>query len=235
MVSRIAVLTPSRERPQQCYDMIESIAATALQPVDVYVGVDHDDPYLDHYVNLESHFEFCQNVRVAVLAGDRMQLGPWTNKLAQIALTFPGVDYLVSFGDDHRCRTPEWDRIAATHVEEHGLGLVYGRDGLQDENLPTAPIWSAEIIRALGWYFFPGCKHLYADNMWKVVADAVGRRFYLPEIEVEHLHPSTGKVEADDVNRENDSYYGVDGARYTSYIQSRKFSDDLNRVMEVIG
>lgn len=202
----IAVLTPSRSRPRQLTEMIEAVKRTAIWDVRIYVGLDEDDA---------DSYEIPTDVRCVV--GSRQQLAPWTNDLARIALE-DGADILASFGDDHRPRTSGWDALVTSAMLNMGSGLVYAADGLQDERLPTAPFWSADVIRELGWFFPPALKHLYADNYWLRLATDIERCVYLPDVLIEHLHPSAGKAEEDDVNRANDSHYEQDRQAYEAFI-----------------
>lgn len=199
MALSIAVLTPSL-RPARAVEMVESIRATADSHVSIVLGM-----------NTSWGAGIEQQVRVGldthVAFGPRQQLGPWTNQLAAQALSF---DILASFGDDHRPRTQGWDTRIREAFEEVGSGLVYTADGLQDERLPTAPFWSSDIIAALGWYFPPTLMHMYADNFWLELANALGRRTYLPGVLIEHMHPSVGKAPMDDVYVANDAHIEPD-------------------------
>jgi len=186
--------------------MIEAARETAGGDIAIYVGLDEDDA--DFYERLPD---------VRYVVGPRKQLAPWTNYLALLALA-DGADILASFGDDHRPRTQGWDTAVEDAMGTIRSGLVYTADGLQDERLPTAPFWSADIIRKLGWFFPPALKHLYADNYWLKLATDIGRSKYLPDVLIEHLHPSAGKAQEDDVNRANDSHYEHDRQAYAAFI-----------------
>jgi hypothetical protein len=200
----IAILTPSRGRPERLAEMIESIRETADGEVAIYVGLDLDD-----WANYK------QADGVSYLVRPRMRLAPWTNLLATEALAH-GHEIIGFFGDDHRPRTQGWDALVKAAFDRMGSGLVYGDDLLQGENLPTAPFWSADVIRALGWYYPPTLTHLYADDYWLALANDLHIRTYLPDVLIEHMHPSaldtegTPKAIADALNAENDSFLESD-------------------------
>lgn len=220
----IAVLTPTRDRPQQLLDMLGAVISTAEHGIRVYVGIDDDDrSYDDLFIDTPVFYR---------VAGPRKQLGAWTNELAKIAVA-DGYDILASFGDDHRPRTQGWDTRVREAFDGMGSGLVYTADGLQDERLPTAPFWSADVVRELGWYFPPAQAHLYADDFWLAFSNAIGRRTYLPDVLIEHLHPSSGKAEADAVNVENDSHYDADRAAFLQYMADG-FAADVERVKAIL-
>lgn len=225
LLMTIAILTPSRDRPQQLLEMVQSTLATAEGKVEIFIGLDCDDR--EDYTRIAA----LRDSRVHVCRAQRMQLGAWTNHLAELTwLRFP---ILASFGDDHRPRTNGWDTRVREAFDRMGPGLVYTADGLQDERLPTAPFWSAEVIRELGWYFPPKLKHLYADDFWLAMANRIGRRSYLPDVLIEHLHPSSGKSEPDAINEANDSHYDADRLAFTAYMADR-FDADAQRVREAL-
>lgn len=204
----IAVLTPSRGRPDRFREMVDAINDTAYGHIRVYLATDDDDPMYPIIPGVRS------------VRGPRDSLVGWTNDLAGWAI-HDGADVLASFGDDHRPRTMGWDVDVAAAFEAMGSGLVYTADGLQDERLPTAPFWSADIIGRLGWFFPPTLEHLYADNYWLRLANDLGRRTYLPEVLIEHLHPSTGKAPEDDLTREIDACYERDKAAFELFVQDQ--------------
>lgn len=198
----------------------------ASDDVYLYIGVDEDDSSYDGFLFEGSH--------VMAVVGPRQQLAGWTNTLAELALA-DGHEILASFGDDHRPRTFGWDKRVLEAFNERGKGLVYTRDGLQDENLPTAPFWSSEIIAALGWYFPPILKHLWADNFWHAFADALGRRFYLDDVLIQHLHPSAPDGNAyDAVNAGNDEHELEDRHNFHAFLGTREYQACLERVRAIL-
>lgn len=246
----IAILTPSRGRPQALAEMIRSICETvSSEVVRVYVGLDDDDHeaynevwdvYGSRSLVLACHAdplpgESPEGARLSVSfhTRPRMQLGPWTNVLSEIAIG-EGFDVLASFGDDHRPRTRGWDTMVMEAMRRIAGGLVYTRDGLQDARLPTAPFWSARVIEALGWYFPPGQLHLYADDFWLRLAGDLGRCVYLPGVLVEHLHPSAGHRVADAVNEESDALYDHDQQAFERFVRSVGYRQAVEHVRDVL-
>lgn len=221
----IAVLVPSRSRPDRFTQLLDSIETTAHGHVAVYCGLDADDPYEWYYPARPSPHTYVH--------GPRKGLAAWTNHLATLAIA-DGHSILASFGDDHRPRTPGWDLLVADAMERQP-GLVYTRDGLQDERLPTAPFWPAGVVLALGWFFPPVLGHMYADNWWKQFAQDLGRCTFLPDVLIEHMHPSAGKAEADALTVENDSHYETDHAAYIELVTGVEHRQALQRVRSACG
>ena len=224
----LAILTPSRGRPDRLAEMIAAIRATATDKVAVYVGLDKDD---------WENYDPIPDVRYQVRP--RMRLAAWTNLLAAAALV-DGHEIIGFFGDDHRPRTQGWDLRVREAFDRIGCGLVYCADGLQDERLPTAPFWSADVLRALGWFYPPTLQHLYADDYWLALANDLDRRSYLQDVLIEHMHPSAldadgiPKGVADALNVENDSFYDRDRNEFLRILRE-DHQDTLARVKEALG
>lgn len=106
--------------------------------------------------------------------------------------------YAVGFmGDDHMPRTDGWDEIFVSELVKLGSGFVYGRDGLQDENIPTHVAMTSDIPLELGFMALPNLLHLYADDFWLALGKSVNKIKYIPEVYVEHMHPAVGKSISD--------------------------------------
>jgi hypothetical protein len=204
---KLVILTPSRGRPEGFAAMVQAVRSTAARPenISILLATDDDDVA---YPELEG---------VTHLHGPRQRLAQWTNQLASHALE-DDADILAFLGDDHRPRTHGWDLMVAGAFVQMGSGLVYCADGLQNERLPTAPFWSADIIRALGFFYPPNQVHLYADDYWLRLARDLGRCSYLRGVLIEHCHPSAGKAIYDDTYRENDTWYDHDFKAFHQFL-----------------
>ena len=221
---RIAILTPTRHRPRRLLEMLDAIARTAAQPATVHVGIDDDDTgYQDEYD--------CTPHTVIVHRHARQRLGPWVNMMAALERD---ADILAFFGDDHRPRTVGWDTAVCDAFTGMGSGLVYGCDRLQNERLPTAPFWSTDIIRELGWYYPPNQVHMFADDFWLRLANDLGRCTYLPDVVIEHMHPSARKAQTDDVYQEADTNYGRDGDAFRRLVNSAEYRQLVGRIRRIL-
>jgi len=169
---------------------------------------------------------------VICLRGPRQRLAGWANQLATVALE-DGAEILGFLGDDHRPRTAGWDLQVVGAFTQMSSGLVYCADGLQNERLPTAPFWSADVIRALGFFYPPKQVHLYADDYWLRLACDLGRRYYLGGVLIEHCHPSAGKAVYDDTYRENDTWYEHDRRAFEAFVRE-EHPACLARVQEAL-
>lgn len=188
--SPILLVVPSRGRPEKAAELVEAVTNTVVGPVDLLFGVDVDDPTMHRYpVDRGPH------VRTTI--GARQGMGGTLNALA---VAHAGAYEVIGFcGDDHRPRTQGWDHMILEAARQPGFRhrVIYGDDLIQGANLPTAVFMDAAIIRAIGYMVPPGQRHLYIDNAWKALGEALGTLTYMPGMVIEHMHPIAHKAEWD--------------------------------------
>lgn len=225
-MSDLAILVPSRGRPQQMAELLAAVGRTAVTAPLVYVGLDDDDA---DYGDLTAHYS-----NVVVHRGPRQLLAAKTNQLADEALAAPNRPrFLASLGDDHRPRTPGWDRKLMGAIGQLGKpGWAYGDDKLQGPNLPTAWVQSADLVDALGWVMLPACQHMYVDNVVLELGRETGRIVYCPGVVVEHMHPVAGKAQWDSSYKESNSarQYSRDLAAFEEW-KAAGLADDAKKVL----
>lgn len=231
----LAVIVPSRGRPGQLVEMATAawdFAERAIpHQIRIVAGVDEDDPERGEYLQHKPPF---LDVRI----GPRRSLSGWTNHLAHEVLAERNPPrYLASLGDDHRPRTPGWDRRLIAAIESLGgaPGIAYGNDLYQGPALPTAWVVSADLVRAVGWMMLPACQHMYVDNAVLALGQALGRILYCPDVVIEHLHPAAGKAALDDSYRETNSAerYAADRQAFTRWQREGGLAADVAKILEV--
>jgi hypothetical protein len=219
------MIVPSRGRPQNVAALLTSWAETANGSADLAIVLDEDDPARPEYFS-----QLDKDVVAAVLPRwvvmtRRLRLGGTLN---EVALTH-GRDYqMVGFlGDDHRPRSLGWDARLVAALRELGTGMVYGDDLFQRQNLPTQIAMTSDIVQALGYMVPGGLVHLYIDNAWAELGNAIGRLRYLPDVVIEHLHPSAGKAAMDASYEETNSQQQFDADKHR-FEDWKRFSLDAD-------
>lgn len=120
------------------------------------------------------------------------------------------------FADDVRMRTPNWDQRVCDRLCDKG-GMVYGRDGLQDERLGTHPFVAANVFTSLG-FIQPRCLiHFYTDTFLRDLLSPLGKSQYDSGLFTEHLHPETGKSLDDATYQMARSHWEHDTSAYGHY------------------
>jgi hypothetical protein len=220
------MICPSRGRPGNAAELIRlwpQVTADAM----LLVAVDADDPRAGEYARL-SRWQMAQ---VTIGTWPRGP-GPILNMLAPgLAAVFPAAGFL---GDDHRPRTPGWDKTL-TDALITGAGVAYGDDGLRGEELPTAVVMSAALVRGLGYMCPPGLAHLHVDAFWKRLGTDIGNLQYRPDVLIEHMHPSAGKAAGDDGYARMLALEaaGTDRRSYEEFL-ARRWPGDLARLKDYL-
>lgn len=201
----LLIVTPTRQRPDSARRLARAVAETATADTVLLLAVDDDDPSYDDGVD-----------GAEVVRGPRRNCVQWSNLIA--AGHGPGYRAVASLGDDHVPETRGWDsRLLAAIDDMGGAGIAYGDDGLQGENLPTAPVISMDIVTALGWLFLPQVRHYFADNAWKDIAQGAGCLAYLPDVIIRHLHCCNGTAPRDRVYADEEPAMEPDRAAYWAW------------------
>ncbi|WP_439444444.1 galactosyltransferase-related protein [Xanthomonas translucens pv. translucens] len=175
---RVAVIAPSRGRPENIERLWRSIQDTALLRVDLLVGLDEDDA--GKYPRLDG---------VQYVVKPRQRLNAWWNELALANLD--RYDTFVFAGDDNVMVTPGWDFLLDDELARHNyIGFATGPDGLRTDKKFTWAAIGARQIEALGYVGPPGLIHLCIDTAWQYLANATGTMYWLDHVLIEHLHYS---------------------------------------------
>lgn len=185
-MNKLLIIVPSRNRPENAYRLLNQIKSTLPADADLSVifAVDSDDATAEFYP--EGH--------TTLVEGGTMVKA--LNEIASIsAFSF---EYLGFLGDDTMPKGNWYNEIVAA-LESTKNSVVYGNDGIYGEQLPTGAFIDSRIVRTLGWMAPPAQKHLYVDNFWKALGEALGTLVYVESAVIEHLHPIKGLIPMDAV------------------------------------
>jgi hypothetical protein len=192
---------------------------------DLLIRCDADDPAVQDY--LQVFRDVSPQVPGAIFSvGPRLRLGPTLN--AEAVRYAPAYDAIGFLGDDHCPRTPQWDEMLAASITDGGI--AYGDDLLQGAALATALLMSSDIIEATGQFCPRNQTHLYLDNYWMDLGQALGKLHFVPGVILEHLHPGNGKAESDAGYFEVNVLDPADRLAYSEYKETQ-FADDVLKVL----
>lgn len=228
----IAVFCPTRNRPkairEAAYSLIETrrLGSTRLVAI-----IDADDLDAEEYVKQANTlydyvFPIHEGGMVAALNAG----------VKQVLAEDPSITICGFIGDDHRFRTKGWDE--AFEKELARPGYVYGYDGFwHDGKIPTQIFISREIVEALGYMALPDCHHLYVDNAWRSVGDAIHRFTWRRDVLIEHMHPAINKAEWDEGYKRvnSDEMYERDRKAFEAWRASPRFAEDVQRARRALG
>jgi hypothetical protein len=210
--------------------LVGALRLRAYSTTQFIIGIDDDDPNYEEYYEIVGHFDpsFAR-----VVTNPRSSIVAIMNQVSHAMMVTHEchLDVIGFMGDDHLPQTQFWDdRLgnAALHVR----GVAYGNDLIQGENLPTAVAVDARVIETLGFMAPPTMTHLYVDNFWKDLGQAIDGLIYLPDVIIEHMHPIAGKSSWDDgYKRVNGGeMYQRDAEAYAAYRQVN-FANDVSKLI----
>jgi hypothetical protein len=217
----LALVVPSRGRPQNIQRLIDAMTLTCLADTELIVGVDLDDPTLPDYGS--------DRGRVRIVHCPRMPLVAWLNFLAS-ECDAPLIGHI---GDDNVPRTEGWDLRIIESLERQGeISFCFGDDldpGRAPGSLSIHIFMTAEVIRRLGYMGPPQIQHMYVDPVWYAWGQATSIEF-LPDVVLEHLHYTLGKASADESYRQSTGLIPTDLQHYKDYC-----SGGLNVDIEKLG
>jgi hypothetical protein len=214
----LTVLVPSRGRPHNIQQLLESWESTVTGDTHLIVLVDDDDPTLEEYLKLP----------VEIRVGPRLRIGGTLNVVApEIATTSRNIGFM---GDDHRPRTKGWDEAFINELDKLKVGVVYGNDLAHGVNLATSVTMTSNIVNTLGYMCVPGSIHLFLDNFWMEIGRGTNIT-YFDDVVIEHVHPLFQKAPSDNTYIEANSpeVWGADEITFNNYVATQ-LQDDLQKL-----
>jgi hypothetical protein len=191
----LVVLIASKGRPESVERMAAAFAATGAGGVPIVWAVDDSDLASPAY-----HLGTAGLVHPMVVLGvEGGSMAAALNEGARWIVNESGMDpfAVAVLNDDHLPRTEGWHLALVDNLAEMGAGIVYPNDLLRGERLPTAWAMTADVVRAINRVVPALVEHLYADNAVLDLGQAAGCIRYLPDVVVEHMHPTAGKAAED--------------------------------------
>ena len=184
---RIAVVTPTRGRPERVRTMIDSALEAAGDPesIDLWFYVDDDDPSLPGYRKVFA------DRPVHVMYGPSDGVGRAWNRMARAA-TARGCELFMLGNDDLVFVTPDWDRTLREHVDlyavENYICCWFFNDGAQGRRHAEFPILHRNWIEATG-YLFPEIFGFWFHDTWITnVAFRLHRLHWIKAVRIQHHH-----------------------------------------------
>ena len=235
-----SILTPTRNRPNNCERFIKSVynSARTRKNVEMIFYIDNDDPAITSYKSLDWHaqkeYEGFKNIKF--IYGEPKSVSISWNDLAAECIG----DVLIMGNDDLVYQTDGWDEKLDQELDTYKKDKVYVAwmdDGLNQDRHCAFPIVSREWYECLG-RFTPGCFHFGYNDTWIFdVGKMLDRLHYIPFIKAEHLHFSTGKSEMDDTyarnrTQEKGNLYAKDKILFGKTRAARQ--DDRDKLRELI-
>ena len=161
-MSRVAVLIPSRGRPESLKGSIQSVLDTA-SVADVHCWIDSDQQA--DYEAIQANF--AGNPRVTFVFGDRVGPVAAANELVRLS---PGYKAYGLITDDTQMVTWGWDAWVLFALESMPLAVISPRHNLGEH--VDMPFVSAEWLKIVGWLACPVFYHF----CWPILIGLIGEQ-----------------------------------------------------------
>lgn len=194
---KIAILVPSRERMNKRLTLLFSILTTVkdINNVNVYYGVDEDDPTLSTIEKISNAIPCVKVVRIKN-NGEFLGLGKLWN-----ILTDKTTEEIISMiGDDMVFKTLNWDEeiIKEFHdMPDDKIKAIHCNDDCHKAKLAVNLFCHRKYAEVMGQFMREEFKINWVDQWLHQVFSAFGRLKYRDDIMIEHRHWVLGKSNHD--------------------------------------
>jgi hypothetical protein len=201
---RMMIIVPTRGRPENAKRLFDAVMRTS--DASIVFCVDDDDPKFDEYIQSD----------LPIRVGPRKRLVGTLNDVSKDFLDYDIIGFL---GDDTLPKTYRWDLKIMENFQRNMV--AYANDGHQREGLPTGVFLDSRIVDVLGYMVPPTFIHLFADNYWKALGEALGTLQYFADVDIEHIHPFAGKADSDLTYEEANAgpIWDNDRAAFNDYVK----------------
>ncbi len=229
-MKRIAVLLPTRNKPEELSRIIKEIGATSTL-ADLYFYVADDDPKLAEY----EHVPLPDHV-FGIIGGPQLGFSRAINHLANAALTTMPYDVIMRCEDDFYFERPGWDEAYLAAMPTDLVALVWCNYVLKG---PLAEPHTGAIGRrwyeTLGYFSLPTLRHYFCDNVLLDLGRAIGRAIYLETPFINHKHNGQDQRKFDEKRDLAPSgIWHTDAPPYKEWREGAAFSSDVHKLQNAI-
>lgn len=152
---------------------------------------------------------------------------------------YPDYRFYMFVGDDV-VFTQQWESQFISSCK-HPASMVWAYDGAQYQHLPCHPMLSGNLVKALGWFFYPKLQHLYVDNVLLDIVRYLGYELgvgdqlwtWERDILIEHLHADFNKAPNDELYQSVDGLWAKDKHTYHQTWLKNDLWPTIRRLKEV--
>lgn len=116
------------------------------------------------------------------------------DKIREYWSYYKDAEWVGVLNDDHIPKTAQWDSQLIAQLT--GNNFISCNDHwMAPRKAAGATVWSGNLVRAVGWLFPEGLRHLYIDDIWECLGRSAGCWQVDMRIVVEHRHVLNGAPE----------------------------------------
>lgn len=194
---KIAILVPTRERMNNRLTLLFSILTTVndVNNVNVYYGVDKDDPTLD---TIKKVAQGIPCLKVIEIDNDGKFLG--LGKLWNILVDESNEDIISMVGDDMVFKTKDWDIKLLEEFKSmpsDNIKAIHCNDACHGAKLAVNLFCHRKYAQVMGRFMREEFKINWVDQWLHQVFSSFDRLVYRDDIMIEHRHWVLGKAQRD--------------------------------------
>lgn len=216
-MSKLIILTPTKGRPDNLQRLNDSFKATSTKNYSSLM------PILDRVEAKEypdiGYLKCPQNYNLV----EKLNFGAkWAIKA--------DFKYLAFLGDDVVIHTPGFDvLIDEAFAADPTLKIIHCADKLHNGTIANHWVIRADVIRAVGFFALPVCKHMFIDNFWTHVGRETNSIKYMDNVLWEHLHYMSNRSRMDNTYQiaNNEDVFTHDQDAYNEFLSSSTYINFL--------
>lgn len=216
----LLVMIPTRGRPEQCKNLIESFDKNT-DNADLVFLTDADD---------ESYKDFDWQGHACLVTDPRPTM---VQKLNSAAYKFlDDYDVMAWYADDNEFVTPHWDTLMLNTLDEMGgSGWVYSWDHRRTD-IPETWMVSTDIVREMGWYANPLMSMYFVADSIAIIAKRASLLRFCKEADIPHHHYEVDpNVKRDATYQSSEMLYGRnDQLTWQAWSQSNQVAALVSRL-----
>lgn len=137
---------------------------------------------------------------VVITVGPRIVLSKTWNEAYKKATG----EIFMHMGDDLIFRSKNWDDHVVKVFKKYPdrIAFAFGDDGFWKEKFGTHGFIHKNWIDTVGYFVPPYFSSDFNDTWLNEVAEVIGRKFYMPKVYIEHMHPMFNKAPWDKTHLE---------------------------------
>lgn len=213
---KILFKLPSRERPDRCFDALDSIYQNVadLDNFIVLISVDSDDLSMN---NTEVKNKLLRYKNIHVVYGESTSKIHAINRDVEL---IDGWDIIVVSSDDIFFDIYGFDNMIRAELQQNfpdGDGYLHFNERDSGTALNVMTVCDKKYYDRFGYIYHPDYLSLFADNEQMEVAIKLGRYHYIPYAIIQHKNPAYtqyGMARDDLFNRQQEIGWTVDQETY---------------------
>lgn len=228
-------LLPTKGRPALCQQVLDTCESTRMRSP----GVVYVDETVDMYQDIRLPANW--TIHYAPRWGGIATAMQWVLK------QWPDASQYGWIADDTFPRSRHWDMALERYAGD--WKLAYGMDNYVSsgpwpntlrycKDLGAPLCWGGELVRAVGWWAFPGVKQAGIDTAWTALLSPLGLYHYAIDVKADHNNYRTGRREYDDTDswvRNGVNYIQKDLDTRAGWEATADFPETMNRVKLAAG